>query len=283
MSYRLVTLNSGNKIPSIGLGTYNIPGSKTTQIVYEALKVGYKSFDTAVLYGNEEEVIAGISQFLKDNKDVKRSDIFYTTKLWNNQVGKNETTKAINKMMEQIGDLEYIDMLLIHSPLPGKQRRLDAWKIMQEAVAQGKIKNIGVSNYGPQHIEELLNWSELKIPPAVNQIEISPWCMRDEIANWCLNKNIQVEAYAPLTHGQRLQKQEPEFAQIMKKYNKTAAQILIKWSLQKGYIPLPKTATPSRLKENLEVNDFELTPEEINIISQEDVHDPTDWETFDAP
>ncbi|KAI5952590.1 hypothetical protein KGF54_003457 [Candida jiufengensis] len=282
MSYRLITLNSGNEIPSIGLGTYNIPRSKTTSIVYEGLKVGYRSFDTAVLYGNEEEVIAGISKYLKENPKVKRSDVFYTTKLWNNQVGKHETAKAINTMMEQIGDLEYIDMLLIHSPLPGKQKRLEAWKVMQDAVASGKIKNIGVSNYAPKHIEELLNWSELKIKPAVNQIEISPWCMRDEIADWCLSKDIQVEAYAPLTHGYQLQKQEPEFASIMKKYNKSAAQILIKWSLQKGYIPLPKTSTPSRLKENFDVNDFELTSHEMEVISQPDVHDPTDWECFDA-
>ena len=283
MSYRLIKLNSGNTIPSIGLGCYNIPTAQTSNIVYEALKEGYRHFDTAVLYGNEEEVIEGISSYLQDHPEVKRSEIFYTTKLWNSQLGKSATEKAIDTMMSQIGDLQYIDMLLIHSPLPGQKRRLESWGVMQDAVAQGKIKNIGVSNYGQHHIEELLNWPHLKIPPAVNQIEISPWCMRQELAQWCLKKNIHVEAYAPLTHGYKLEDSSPEFQKIMQKYDKSAAQVLIKWSLTKGYIPLPKTKTPSRLKANLAMNDFELTPEEIEIIDQPDAYEPTDWECTDAP
>ncbi|KAI3402822.1 hypothetical protein KGF56_004283 [Candida oxycetoniae] len=283
MSYRSITLNSGNTIPSIGLGCYNIPTSQTSSLVYEALKVGYRHFDTAVLYGNESQVIKGISLFLRDNPQVERSQIFYTTKLWNNQLGKKATEKAIDTMMDQIGDLKYIDLLLIHSPLPGQQRRLESWGVMQEAVQQGKIKNIGVSNYGKHHIEELFNWSQLKIPPAVNQIEISPWCMRQELAQWCLKNDIQVEAYAPLTHGYKLESPPAELKKIMTKYNKSAAQILIKWSLEKGYIPLPKTKTPSRLISNISVNDFELTAEEMKIIDQPDAYEPTDWECTDAP
>ncbi|EGW31795.1 uncharacterized protein SPAPADRAFT_62388, partial [Spathaspora passalidarum NRRL Y-27907] len=245
MSYRLIELNSGKKIPSIGLGCYNIPISQTSNIVYEACKVGYRHFDTAVLYGNEEQVIEGISRYLRDHPDAKRSDFFYTTKLWNSQLGHQPTIDAINIMKSQIGDLQYIDLLLIHSPLPGKTKRLESYKVMQEYVDKGLLKNIGVSNYGKHHIEELLNWSGLKYPPVVNQIEISPWVMRTDLAQWCLKQGIQVEAFSPLTHGQRLR--SDVFSDIRKKYDKSLAQILIKWSLQKGYIPLPKTKTVSRL------------------------------------
>ncbi|CAK9438968.1 uncharacterized protein LODBEIA_P31920 [Lodderomyces beijingensis] len=283
MAYRLIKLNSGHTIPSVGLGCYDIPRLQTSSIVYEALAQGYRLLDTAVLYHNEVEVLEGIRAYLKDHPEVKRSEIFYTTKLWNNQLGKEATRRAIDTMMEQVGDLGYIDMLLIHSPLPGKERRLESYEVMQEAVAQGKIKNIGVSNYGKHHIEELFNWPKLKYPPAVNQIEISPWCMRQELAQWCLSKGIQVEAYAPLTHGYKLESSTPEFKKIMQKYNKSAAQILIKWSLEKGYIPLPKTKTPSRLKSNISVNDFELTPEEMEVIDQPGAYEPTDWECTDAP
>ncbi|EMG45438.1 hypothetical protein SBY92_000350 [Candida maltosa Xu316] len=281
MSFRLIKLNSGYSIPSIGLGCYDIPRNKTASIVYEACKVGYRHFDTAVLYGNEEEVAEGITKFLHDNPDIPRSEFFYTTKLWNSQLGTTNTRHAITTMLDQIGDLKYIDLLLIHSPLPGKQKRLESWKVMEEAVSKGIVKSIGVSNYGTHHIEEILSSS--KIPPAVNQIEISPWCMREELARYCLNKDIHVEAYAPLTHGGKLSNPTPEFKQIMDKYNKSSAQILIKWSLQKGYIPLPKTKTPERLKENLTVDDFVLTQEEIETIDQPEAYEPTDWECTDAP
>ncbi|KAG7665713.1 uncharacterized protein J8A68_000733 [[Candida] subhashii] len=281
MSYRLIKLNSGNTIPSIGLGCYDIPNSRTTEIVYKACQVGYRHFDTAVLYGNEQEVINGISKYLRENPTIPRSEFFYTTKLWNSQLGKTQTKSAIEVMLQQVGDLEYIDLLLIHSPLPGKTRRLESYQVMQEYKDKGLIKNIGVSNYGIHHIEELLNWPGLKCVPCVNQIEVSPWCMRQELASWCLDKGIQVQAFAPLTHGYKLDSNQ--FKDIQEKYHKSLAQILIKWSLTKGYIPLPKTKTESRLKENLSIDDFELTKEEIARIDQPNAYEPTDWECTDAP
>lgn len=281
MSYRLIKLNTGNTIPSIGLGCYDIPHSKTTEIVYKACQAGYRHFDTAVLYGNEQQVINGISKYLSENPSIPRSEFFYTTKLWNSQLGATQTRAAIEVMLEQIGDLKYIDLLLIHSPLPGKIRRLESYKVMQEYKDRGLIKNLGVSNYGIHHIEELLDWPGLKYPPCINQIEISPWCMRQELASWCLTKGIQVEAFSPLTHGYKLNL--GQFEAIQKKYNKSIAQILIKWSLQKGYIPLPKTKTESRLIENISIDDFELTTEEMQTIDQPDSYEPTDWECTDAP
>lgn len=284
MLLRLIKLNSGALIPSIGLGVYDIPQRDTARIVYEACKVGYRHFDTAVLYGNEHEVAQGILKYLKETPDAKREDFFYTTKLWNSQLGASNTTRAIETMLKDIGDLEYIDLLLIHSPLPGTVKRLESYGVMQEYVEKKKVRTIGVSNYGKHHIEELWNWEGLKIKPAVNQIEISPWVMRTELAQWCLKNGIQVEAYAPLTHGYKLADTPGSgLHEVCAKYKKSYAQILIKWSLTKGYVPLPKTKTPSRLIENLNVNDFELTDEDIKLIDQPDAYEPTDWECTDAP
>ncbi|KAK6459704.1 putative xylose and arabinose reductase [Scheffersomyces xylosifermentans] len=284
MSLRQIKLNSGNFIPSIGLGCYDIPRSETSNVVYEACKVGYRHFDTAVLYGNEAEVANGIVKYLKENPKEKRSNFFYTTKLWNSQLGASKTPQAIEEIIAKSGDLGYIDLLLIHSPLTGKRSRLESYAIMQKYVDKGLIKNIGVSNYGKHHIEELLHWEHLKYPPAVNQIEISPWVMRTELANWCLSQGINVEAYAPLTHGYKLvETPDSPLAKTCKKYHKSYAQVLIKWSLTKGYIPLPKTKTIGRLAENLTINDFELTSEDLEELDQPDAYEPTDWECTDAP
>ncbi|ODV79347.1 Aldo/keto reductase [Suhomyces tanzawaensis NRRL Y-17324] len=285
MSLRLIKLNSGYSIPSVGMGCYNLPPAQTSSIVYEACKLGYRHFDTAVLYHNEAEVAQGISKYLQDHPGAKRLEFFYTTKVWDLQQGTAGTRKAVKDMVAKIGNLEYIDLLLLHSPLPGTKKRLESYAVLQEAVEAGHVRSVGVSNYGRHHVEELLQWSGLTHPPAVNQIEISPWVMRTELAQWCLAQGIHVEAYAPLTHGNRLAAPEPglALAAACKKYGKSPAQVLVKWSLSKGYIPLPKSKTPSRLKENLEVNDFELTPDEIAGIDQPDSYDPTDWECTDAP
>lgn len=279
---KTIRLNSGHEIAEVGLGCYDIPKSMTKQIVFEACQAGYRHFDTAVLYGNEQEVGQGIYQWLKSSKDHKRSEVWYTTKLWNSQCGYMQAKAGIKLCLEKVVDLQYIDMLLIHSPLCGPEERLNTWKACQEAVDEGLVKNIGVSNYGKHHIEQLLLWEGLKYPPAVNQIEISPWCMRQELAQWCLQQNVHVEAYAPLTHGYKLSHPPSEFVPILEKYQIDMAQLLIKWSLQKGYIPLPKTKTPARLKTNIAL-DFELTDEEMSIVDQPDAYDPTDWECTDAP
>lgn len=278
---KLVKLQNGLNIPEIALGAYNISSSTTANVVYNACKVGYRHFDTAVLYGNEYEVGQGIKQWLDEGNP--RQDIFYTTKLWNSQCGYKQAKSAIDQCLEEVKDLGYIDLLLIHSPLCGPEKRLETWKAMQEAVDDGKVKSIGVSNYGIQHIKQLLNWEELKYYPQVNQIEISPWLMRTEIVEFCKLKNIAVEAYAPLTHGYKLSNPPPEIKTVMDKYQVDAAQVLIRWSLQKGLIPLPKTSTISRLKSNLDVYRFELTDEEIKSIDHPNSYEPTDWECTDAP
>lgn len=275
-------LSSGYTIPSIGFGTYEISPSKTADVVYNALKCGYRHFDTAVLYGNEFEVGQGICRWLKeDPANNKREDVFYTTKLWDSQKGCNKAKKAIDHCLQEVEDLGYIDLLLMHSPLGGTQARLETYKAMQEAVDEGKVRSIGVSNFGPLHVDELLKWDGLKYKPVVNQIEISPWVMRQELADFCKSKGILIEAYAPLTHGQKLK--DPDLLRISNEVGCDPAQALIRWSLQKGYIPLPKTQSISRLASNLNVFSFELTPDQINQIDKPFSYEPTDWDCTNAP
>lgn len=278
---KLVKLQNGLNIPQVALGVYQTSASVTASLVYNACKKGYRHFDTAVLYDNEYEVGQGIKQWLDEGNP--RDEIFYTTKLWNSQCGYKQAKAAIDQCLDDVKDLGYIDLLLIHSPLCGPQKRLETWKAMQEAVDDGKVKSIGVSNYGIQHISQLLNWDGLTHYPQVNQIEISPWLMRTEIVDFCKLKDITVEAYAPLTHGYKLTNPPPEISTVMKKYGVDAAQVLIRWSVQKGLIPLPKTSKVSRLEGNLSIYGFELTEEEMTQIDHPEAYEPTDWECTDAP
>ncbi|CEP63739.1 aldo-keto reductase superfamily protein LALA0_S09e01420g [Lachancea lanzarotensis] len=275
-------LSSGYLLPSLGLGTYDIPRAETTEVVYEALKAGYRHLDTAVLYGNEEEVGQGIHKWLQEDPSKnKRNDVFYTTKLWNSQNGYSNAKRAIKECLAKVEPLGYIDLLLIHSPLSGSRGRLETYKAMQEAVDQGIVRSIGVSNYGAHHVDELLAWPELKHKPVVNQIEISPWIMRQELADHCKAKGLVVEAFSPLTHGYKLK--DPKVLQVAKETGHDAGQVLIRWSLQHGYVPLPKSRSVARLTGNLEAYDFELTPEQVEFLDQPEAYEPTDWECTDAP
>lgn len=274
-------LLSNHTIPTIALGTYNLPRSHTTSIVEKALDEGYRHFDTAVLYQNEYEVAKGILNWLKKHPTVKRDEIFYTTKLWNTQFGYDNAKKAIKECVKSVGDLGYIDLLLMHSPLGGKKLRIETWKALQEAVDEGLVKNIGVSNFGEKHLKDLFEWEGLEYKPVVNQIEISPWCMRQELADYCKREGLIVEAYAPLTHGYKLQ--EEGLVKIADELKKSPTQVLIRWSLQHGYVPLPKTKTPARLRENLGVYDFEIPDEKMKLLDHPEAYEPTDWECTNAP
>ena len=275
-------LSSGYILPSIGLGTYDIPRAETSEVVYQALKSGYRHLDTAVLYGNEHEVGQGIQKWLEEDPEHnKRQDVFYTTKLWNSQNGYSNAKRAIKECMEKVSPLGYIDLLLIHSPLSGTRRRLETYKAMQEAVDEGIVRSIGVSNYGKHHIDELLTWKELKHKPVVNQIEISPWIMRQDLADYCKSKGLVVEAFSPLTHGYKLK--HPDVLLVAKETGTDAGRVLIRWSLQHGYVPLPKSRSVERLKGNVKAYDFELSPEQVSFLDQPQAYEPTDWECTDAP
>lgn len=280
MPFKALPLNNGAKIPFMGLGTWDIRNA--TSVVEAALDSGYRMIDTAVLYGNERECGQGILNWLqKDPVHHKRKDVFYITKLWNDQNGYSNAKNAIHECLNKVSGLEYIDLLLIHSPTEGKRLRLETYKAMQEAVESGIVKSIGVSNYGEGHIDELLSWDGLRVKPVVNEIEVSPWCMRQELCDFTKSRGLQVIAYAPLSHAYRIN--DPDAVSLAKKKGVSSAQILIRWSIQKGYIPIPKTKTISRLAQNLDVLSFELSQAEMAQLDHPEVHDPSDWDVVHCP
>ncbi len=264
-----VKLNNGIKIPILGLGTYMATGDRGYQAIRHALKIGYRHIDTAAMYNNEKE----IGMALKDD-DVSREDIFVTTKLWTTDHGYEKALEAFEESLERLG-LDYIDLYLIHWPVTGL--RMDSWRAIEQLYKDGKCKAIGVSNYTIRHLEELLK--EAKIIPVVNQVEFHPYLYQKELLDYCISKNIWIESYSPLTKGRMLD--DPPLVEISRKYNQSTAQILIRWSLQKNTITLPKSANVHRIMENANVFDFVITEEDMKKIDSfnKNMHvtwDPTD-------
>ena len=258
------TLNNGNQIPAVGFGTWQTPdGEVAEKSVLTALKAGYRHIDTAAVYGNEESVGRAIK-----TSGIAREEIFLTTKLWNTEHTYEKTKKAIKESMKKL-EVDYLDLYLIHWPNPVDYRdnweesNAESWKAMEEAVNKGLIGSIGVSNFMPHHMEALLKTA--KIIPAVNQIYLNPSEQQEETVNFNDEHEILSQAYSPLGTGTILDNQD--LAKIAKKYNKTIAQISIRWSLQKGFNPLPKSVTPSRIIENFDIFDFEITDEDMKFMS----------------
>ncbi|KAG0031177.1 hypothetical protein BGZ81_001670 [Podila clonocystis] len=251
-------LSSGAKIPLLGFGTYLIePGKQTEEAVLWALQAGYRHIDTATIYRNEASVGNAIRQ-----SGIPREEIFVTTKLFNNDHGYDKALAAANLSLQKLG-LGYIDLYLIHSPKPGPELRAESWKALETLVEQGKVKSIGVSNYGVAHLKELLA-SNPRIKPAVNQVEIHPWLTHKDIVKYSEEHGIAIEAYSPLSRGHRLQ--DPTVIKIGEQYNKSVAQVLIRWSLQHGYVVLPKSINKGHIEQNADVFDFELSEEDIKTL-----------------
>lgn len=250
-------LNNGLYIPVAAFGIYAVPADKTHELVYEALTQGYRHIDGAVGYGNEAEAAEAIADFLRDNKFVDRSDIWFTTKITNEQQGYEETKKALAGVADRVKKhIEYVDMVLIHSPKTSKEKRLGSWKALQEFVTNPSngvldIRTIGVSNFGVKHLKELLAWDGLLIRPAVDQLELHPWLPQLELREYLVSEDILVEAYSPLTQGAKLS--DPELLQLEHTYRIPKAEILLKWSYLQGFIVLAKTANKDRIKENFNV------------------------------
>lgn len=257
------------------------PPEETEKVCLEALKVGYRHIDSAAAYQNE----AGTGGALRSSK-LPRSDIFFTSKIPKTAVsGGYETTKAqVEKSLKTAG-VDYIDLLLLHAPYGGSAARKGAWKALVEAVEEGKVRSIGISNYGVDHLDELeQHIAELETERggkgkggviSVGQYEIHPWCARNDIIDWCAKRNIACEAYSPVVQGTRWG--DKTLVDLAKKHSKTEAQILLRWSLQKGLIPLPKSVTPSRIKENAELFDFELAKEDMADL-ETDEYAPVCWD-----
>jgi diketogulonate reductase-like aldo/keto reductase len=240
-------LNDGSRMPWLGLGVYRTAaGAACQRAVTHALSAGYRHIDTAALYGNERDVGRAVRE-----AGIPREQVFVVTKLWNSDHGYASALKACDESLRRL-DLDYVDLYLIHWPESGK--RLDSWRALVELQARGKCRSIGVSNYTIAHLKELLAHS--KVVPAVNQVEFSPFLFQRELLEFCRAHGIQLEAYCPLTRGEKLD--DPVVRSIARRYGKTAAQVLLRWALQHRVVAIPKSAQPKRIDENAALFDFAL-------------------------
>lgn len=245
-------LNNGYEMPYFGLGVYKAaPGKETIEAVSYALEVGYRLIDTAAVYGNEKEVGIAVKQ-----SGIPRKEIFITTKLWNDDHGYDSALKAFDESLKRL-HLDYVDLYLIHWPVP--KLRKDSWKALEKIYREGRARSIGVSNYMIKHLEELKTYAE--IIPAVNQVEFSPFLYQKDLLDYCRANKIELEAYSPLARMKK--KNNPVVNSIAKKYNKTHAQVLIRWCLEHKLIVIPKSSDKKRIKENADVFDFKLDEEDM--------------------
>lgn len=243
-------LLSGYDLPILGLGVYQNWDCYPSCIA--AIEAGYRHIDSARYYENEEQVGRAVREC-----GVPREELFVTSKIYHPDFGYESTLRCFEESHQKFG-LEYIDLYLIHSPLSGKERRLDTWRALIKKRDEGKVRSIGVSNYNVRHIEEILE-AGLGLP-VVNQIELHPYCQQRPIVEYCRKKGIIVQAYCPLIRGAF---NDPVFEAVAAKYNKTIPQVLIRWSLQHGFSPLPKSSNPDRIRENAAVYDFEISAEDM--------------------
>ncbi|GGV77287.1 oxidoreductase [Streptomyces thermoviolaceus subsp. thermoviolaceus] len=253
-----ITLNNGVEMPQLGFGVWQVPDDEAERTVVTALEAGYRSIDTAAIYGNE----AGTGRAIAAS-GLPREDIFVTTKLWNSEQGYDSTLRAFDASLAKLG-LDYVDLYLIHWPLPAKDRYIDTYKAFEKLYADGRIKAIGVSNFLPEHLQRLI--SETSVVPAVNQIELHPHLQQEAARKAHAERGIATEAWSPLGQGKGLL-EVPAIVAIAQKHGRTPAQVVLRWHLQLGNIVIPKSVTPSRIKENIEVFDFSLDDEDLAAIA----------------
>jgi len=265
-----IALNDGNRMPRLGLGVWQISSGKSCEsAVRAALDVGYRHIDTAAFYGNESSV----GQAIRDS-GIARGEIYVTTKLWNSDHGNVE--KAFDRSLAKL-KLDYVDLYLIHYPVP---ERLRSWRVLEKLRAGGKVRSIGVSNFTVRHLTELI--AKAEIVPAANQVELHPYLYQRELLDFCREKIIVVQAYSPLTHGERLK--DPKLVAMAKKYgNKSPAQILIRWALQHDVVVLPKSANRQRIVENADVFDFAISAADMAELDGFNEELRTCWDPTRAP
>jgi diketogulonate reductase-like aldo/keto reductase len=253
-----VTLNNGVEIPQVGLGVFQTPeGAEVEGAVRAALDAGYRLIDTAAVYGNE----VGVGRAIRAS-GLPREEVFITTKLWNAHHAYEDALRAFDESLERL-DCGYIDLYLIHWPLPMEGRFTQAWKALEKLYGDERVRAIGVSNFKPHHLENLLKAAETV--PAVNQIELHPLFQQSETRAYCAERGIAVESYSPLMRGGEAL-EHPVVARLARKYGKTPAQVILRWHVQIGCIVIPKSARPERIRENLDILDFELSTDEMRQI-----------------
>lgn len=253
------TLNNGVKMPWFGIGVFKVEeGPELVNAVKFAIKHGYRSIDTASIYGNEEGVGQAIREGLQE-ANISREEFFVTSKVWNADLGYEETIAAYETSLKKLG-LDYLDLYLIHWPVEGKYK--EAWRALETLYKEGKVKAIGVSNFQVHHLEELMMDAQVK--PMINQVEYHPRLTQREVHAYCLAHGIQMEAWSPLMQGQLLD--NPLLQKIANKYNKSVAQVILRWDLQNGVVTIPKSTKEHRIVENANIFDFVLSQEEFEEI-----------------
>ena len=250
-----VALSDGNSMPLLGLGVWDAKsGKETYDAVIHALSKGYRHIDTAEMYGNEKDVGSAVI-----DSGIAREEIFITTKLWDSGLGYDHALNAFDVSLKKL-NLEYIDLYLIHWPEKGSRREI--WSALERIKKEGRSLSIGVSNFAPKHLNEILINADFT--PAVNQIEMSPFLHQQEISSFCKKENIHLTGYCPLARGTRFN--NPLLCRVAEETNKTAAQVMIRWAIQNGNTVIPKSVRPKRIEENADVFDFELREDQIKIL-----------------
>ncbi|MDA2814442.1 aldo/keto reductase [Nocardiopsis sp. RSe5-2] len=252
-----VTLNNGVRMPQLGFGVWQVGSAEATDVVGTALQAGYRSIDTAAAYGNEE----GVGEAVR-RSGIARDDLFITSKLWNSDQGYDATLRAFDASMQRLG-LEQLDLYLIHWPLPARDAYVSTWKALERLYADGRVRAIGVSNFQTAHLERVMD--EGGITPMVNQIELHPRLVQEELRRFDARHGIATEAWSPLGQGNLLQ--DPVIVKIAEAYGKSPAQVIIRWHLQLGNVVIPKSATPERIRANIDVFDFELSSGDVEAVT----------------
>src|SRR6476659_635463 len=253
-------LNNGQTIPQFGFGVYQVDPADTFAAVTTALEAGYRHIDTAQIYRNEKEVGEAIAA-----SDVDRDDVFVTSKLNNGFHLPDDARRAFDDTLAALGT-DHVDLFLIHWPLPGRYNGdfVSTWKTLEEFYRDGRARSIGVSNFQPHHIRRLPE--ETEIPPAVNQIEVHPYLTQNPVREFCAQHQIAIEAWSPLARGGELLT-DPEIVPIAERTGKTPAQVVLRWHIERGDIVFPKSVTPARIRENIDIFDFELTADDHEVIT----------------
>jgi diketogulonate reductase-like aldo/keto reductase len=270
------TLYNGQKMPWFGIGVIKVEdGLELINAIKYAIKHGYRSIDTAAIYGNEESAGKAVRQGIQE-AGITREDLFVTSKVWNSDLGYESTLAAYETSLKKLG-LEYLDLYLIHWPVKGKYK--EAWRALETLYKEGKVKAIGVSNFQVHHLEDLMKDAEIK--PMVNQVEYHPLLTQNEVHSFCQKHGIQLEAWSPLMQGQLLD--NPILKEIAKKYNKTIAQVILRWDLQNVVVTIPKSTKEHRIIENATIFDFGLSKTDMEKINglNEDHRVGPDPDNFD--
>jgi diketogulonate reductase-like aldo/keto reductase len=248
------TLHNGVAMPQLGFGVWQVPDDEAEQTVATALEAGYRSIDTAAIYGNESGTGKAVN-----GSGIAREDLFVTTKVWNSDQGYDATLRAFDASLGKLG-LDHVDLYLIHWPMPAKGMYVDTYRALEKIHAEGRAKAIGVSNFRPEDLEHLIG--ETSVVPAVNQIELHPQLQQSELRDFHARHNIATEAWSPLGQGKDLL-QAPTIVAVARKHDRTPAQVVLRWHLQVGNVVIPKSSTPSRIQENIDVFDFELDADDM--------------------